>query len=106
MRVISLIFLISGVVLWILFFINIGADEPDSAKIYVIIGNVSVFLSLFFRNYGYKILKRNQQPAYGYTGNYQKTTVEQIRELAELKNAGILTEEEFSEKKKELLKRI
>jgi uncharacterized membrane protein YhaH (DUF805 family) len=43
-------------------------------------------------------------PAYTVSGNYD--AAEQIKKLAELKDAGILTEEEFSVKKQDLLMKM
>ena len=69
------------------------------------------FESLYISSTAILLLPESRKPAEASELGRQKEApkndvVELIKKLAELKEAGILTEEEFSEKKAELLKRI
>lgn len=69
------------------------------------------FESLYISSTSMLLLPKSRKPADTSELGKQKETmkndaIELIKKLAELKEAGILTEEEFSEKKADLLKRI
>ena len=69
------------------------------------------FESLYISSTSIQLLPESRKPAEASELSKQKEApkndaIELIKKLAELKEAGILTEEEFSEKKAELLKRI